>query len=78
MLVLSERLMELGIGHLHMFWHSPSMTAGLSPYGETSADVEQLYRAIAQYLEGLGRLATVEFKTVTETANQSMAAAGHS
>jgi hypothetical protein len=71
MLVLSERLIELGVEHLHMYWHSPSMTPGLSPYGETQRDVDQMYRRIGEYLEGLGRLVTVEFATVGELAASS-------
>ena len=39
MLTLSRRLLEHGVRHLQVFWHSPSLTPGLTPFVR-SADVQ--------------------------------------
>jgi hypothetical protein len=68
MLTLSRRLLEHGARHLHMSWHSPTLTPGLSPFAATAADVARLYASIEAYLEGLSRLTSVTVATVSEAA----------
>lgn len=68
MLTLSRRLLEHDVPHLHVSWHSPSLTPGLSPFGATAADVAHLYASIESYFEGLARLANVTFATISEAA----------
>ena len=68
MLTLSRRLLEQGVRHLQVFWHSPSLTPGLSPYAATTADVTRLYAAVEAYLEGLSRMTSFTFATVSEAA----------
>ena len=68
MLTLSRRLLEHGVRHLQLSWHSPSLRPGLSPFATTVADVERLYARIAGYLEGLSRIVPVAFATVSEAA----------
>jgi hypothetical protein len=68
MLTLSRRLLEHGVRHLHLSWHSPSLTPGLSPFAPTAADVTRLYASVEAYLEGLSRLTAVTFATVSEAA----------
>src|SRR5437588_2267249 len=68
MLTLSRRLIEVGCRHLHLFFHSPSLRPGLSPFVADAPGVERFYRTIASYVENLSRLASVTFVTVSEAA----------
>jgi hypothetical protein len=68
MLTLSRRLLERGIRHLHLTWHSPSLVPGLSPFAHTTRDVRNLYDSVEQYLDGLTRYASFRFATVSEAA----------
>lgn len=68
MLTLTRRLLDAGVGHLHLFFHSPSLRAGLSPFNPDADSVEEMYRAIASYVEGAGRLTQLRFVTVSEAA----------
>lgn len=70
MLTLSARLLESGAQHLHISWHTPSLKPGLSPFTATAADVERLYVSIAAYFEGLARLTSFQFVTVSEAASR--------
>ena len=66
MLTLSRRLLEQGIRHLQLSWHSPSLEPGLSPFTATAADVARLYASVQAYLEGLSRMTPLTFVTVSE------------
>jgi len=66
MLTLSRRLLEQGVRHLQMSWHSPSLKPGLGPYTATAADVARLYASVERYLEGLARISPITFATISE------------
>jgi hypothetical protein len=68
MLTLSRRLLEQGVRHLHLTWHSPTLIPGLSPFAATAADVSRFYAAVAGYVEGLSRLTPFRCTTVSEAA----------
>ncbi|HEX4600969.1 MAG TPA: hypothetical protein VH116_06230 [Gemmatimonadales bacterium] len=68
MLTLSRQLLDQGVRHLQLSWHSPTLLPGLSPFAATPADVERLYASIATYLEGLVRMTSVRFATMSEAA----------
>jgi hypothetical protein len=68
MLTLTRRLLDAGIGHLHLFFHSPSLRPGLSEFNPDAESVEGMYRAIASYVEGAGRMTALRFVTVSEAA----------
>jgi hypothetical protein len=68
MLTLSRRLLEHGVRHLHLSWHTPSLKPGLSPFAATAADVARLYAAVEAYLDGLSRMTRFTFATVSEAA----------
>jgi hypothetical protein len=68
MLMLSRRLLEHGVRHLHLSWHTPSLKPGLSPFTATAADVARLYAAVEGYLDGLSRMTSLTFATVSEAA----------
>ena len=68
MLTLSRLLIERGVRHLQLTWHSPSLRPGLSPFGTTAAHVEQLYARIEAYLDRLSTTASVRFVTLSEAA----------
>ena len=74
MLTLSRRLLERGVGHLHLSWHSPSLKPGLSPFTRTAADVDRLYATVEAYLERLSKLTPLTFATVSEAAAVEAAA----
>ncbi len=66
MLALSRRLLDRGVRHLQLSWHSPSLTPGLSPYAASATDVAGLYASVEAYLDGLSRMTRVTFATVSE------------
>jgi hypothetical protein len=68
MLTLSRRLLEHGVRHLHLSFHSPTLMPGLSPFAATAADVARLYASIEAYVDGLSRLTNVTCATVSEAA----------
>ena len=68
MLDLSCQLIRRGVRHLNVTWHTPSLRPGLSPFVSTEADRERFYGSIASYLEGLARVVSIRFATVTEAA----------
>jgi hypothetical protein len=68
MLTLSRRLLEHGARHLQVFWHSPSLTPGLTPFVATAADVARLYDAVETYLDGLSGMTNVRFATISQAA----------
>ena len=68
MLTLTRRLLDAGVGHLHLFFHSPSLRPGLSQFAPDEDSVEGMYRAIASYVEAAGRMTALRFVTVSEAA----------
>ena len=68
MLGLSARLLDEGLRHLHLSWHSPSLLPGLSPFVTSAADAQRLYTSIERYVEGLRRMTSVRSVTVSEAA----------
>ena len=68
MLTLSRRLLEHGVRHLHLSWHSPSLKPGLSPFAATGADVACLYSSVETYLDGLSRMTPITFAAISEAA----------
>src|SRR6266700_593623 len=77
MLTLSRRLVDAGVRHLHLFFHSPSLSPGLSPFAPDGAGVERMYRSIATYIEGLARVTALRFVTVSEAATLLQTAPSH-
>ena len=69
MLTLSRRLMEDGVRHLQVSFHSPSLMPGLSPFVRSAADVERLYATIERYVERLAAWGPVRCATVSEAAS---------
>jgi len=68
MLTLSRRLLEHGVRHLQLFWHSPSFTAGLTPFVATKGDVRRMFDSLEAYFDGLSRMTNVRFATLSEAA----------
>jgi peptidoglycan/xylan/chitin deacetylase (PgdA/CDA1 family) len=68
LLAVSRALINAGTRQLHLFWHSPSMTPGLSPFVRTGADLDRFYASIESYIDGLVALAPLTFATVSEAA----------
>jgi hypothetical protein len=68
MLTLSRLLLEEGVRHLQLSWHSPSLKPGLSPFTPTAADVSRLYASVEAYLEGLSRMTPLTMATMSEAA----------
>jgi len=74
MLTLSRRLLDSGVQHLHLSWHSPSLKPGLSPFTATTADVARLYATVEEYLRRLSRITPLSFVTVSQAAASRTAA----
>jgi len=69
LLALARRLLEQGERFLHLFWHSPSLVPGCSPFVTSAADRERLLATIAGFVNGVSRLARVVPMTVSEAAD---------
>jgi hypothetical protein len=69
MLHLSRLLVDHGVRHLQVVWHSPSLVPGLTPFATSPAEVDRMLGAIADWVEGLHRFTSPVFATVTETAD---------
>ena len=68
MIVLSRRLIALGVRLLHVTLHSSSLRPGLTPFAATAADAQRVYKRFDAYLERLLALAPVRFATIREAA----------
>jgi hypothetical protein len=68
MLRVSRRFIHAGAPFLHLFFHSNSLQAGLTPFVRTEGDLDHLYDSLRRYVEGLQRMADVDFYTVSEAA----------
>ena len=66
MLTVSRRLLDEGVPYLHVTWHSPTLKPGFSPYAATWADVARIYAAVEKYVEGVSRMASITFATISE------------
>jgi hypothetical protein len=70
MLHLARLLVAHGVGHLSVFFHSPSLRPGLSPFVRSAADVERFYGAIGEFIDGVARFTTPVFLTVGAAAER--------
>jgi len=68
LLQLVERLLEQGERFLHLFWHSPSLVPGLSPFVTSARDRERLFASIDAFVNRASRLARLVPMTVNEAA----------
>jgi hypothetical protein len=68
MLTASRRLLDHGVRHLQLSWHSPSLKPGLSPFTATAADVAGLYASVEAFVEGLSQLTPLTFATISQAA----------
>jgi len=66
MLAVSRGALEGGVRHLQLFFHSPSLRPGLTPWIATAADVNRLYASIEGYVDRLSSMAFVRCATVSE------------
>ena len=46
MILLAKMLLDRGVQHLHVSFHSPSLRPGLSPFVRTDAEVGELYGSV--------------------------------
>lgn len=66
LLALSRGALQGGVRHLQLHLHSGVLRPGLTPFTLSAADVERVLTTIGRYLEGLSKLASVRFATVSE------------
>jgi hypothetical protein len=69
MVALARRLVEFGVPHLHLFFHSSSLVPGLSPFCRSGADVDRLLSRVCDFVERVAALAEVRPARVTEVAD---------
>lgn len=68
MLALTRALLADGVRHLHLYFHSPTLTPGLTPFTRAPGDVDRFLGAIDQYVERTSALARLRFATVSDAA----------
>src|SRR2546422_2815923 len=77
MLALSRGALEGGVRLLHVFFHSVALRPGLSPLTSSAGDVGRLYKTIDSYVEGLSRIGSVRFATVSEDRKSTRLNSSH-
>lgn len=65
---LSRSMLASGLRLIHAFWHSPSLSPGLTPFTRTQQDVDALYDRIGAHVAWLRDRGDVTFATVGEAA----------
>ena len=68
LLRLARCLIEQGVGYVHLFFHSPSLVPGYSPFVQTEADLAELRARLAGFVEGVSEFADLEPMTISEAA----------
>jgi hypothetical protein len=76
LLAVSRSLMAAGAQQLHLFWHSPSLTPGLSPFVRSTAELDRFYGLIEDYLTGLSGITPFTSMTVSEAAERLVPSRG--
>ena len=56
------------MGYVHLFFHSPSLVPGYSPFVQTEADLAELRARLAGFVEGVSEFADLEPMTISEAA----------
>jgi hypothetical protein len=69
MVALARRLIDFGLPHLHLFFHSSSLQPGLSPFTRSAADVDRLLGRVCGFVDAVGGLADLRPARVTEVAD---------
>ena len=65
MLALTRALLASGASHLHLYLHSPSLSSGLTPFVQTSSELDRFYGAIEEYIASLAAMVAVRFATIS-------------
>ncbi len=65
---LGTRVVESGVGHLHMFFHSSSLVPGLTPFSRTPEEVARLFGRIEEVLNRFSHACDLDFVSVGEAA----------
>jgi peptidoglycan/xylan/chitin deacetylase (PgdA/CDA1 family) len=68
MKLLVRRLVQRGVRHLHVAFHSSSLMPGFNPFATSRADVERLYANLSALIESVSTTHTVRFANVGEAA----------
>ena len=66
---LVVRLLDRGVKHLHLTFHSSSFLPGSTPFTRTAADVEALRDRIARIIDHIASMTPLRFATVGEAAS---------
>jgi len=68
LLAVAARVLEAGLGHVHLFFHSSSLVPGLTPFTRSRGDVLRLYDTVERFVETVGATGLVVPRTVHEAA----------
>lgn len=71
MVALGRRVLQSGVGHLHLFFHSSSLLPGLTPFTRTQGEVERLYDRLEEVIDRLHILSELQFVSVRRAAELS-------
>jgi hypothetical protein len=66
LLAVSRCIVDAGCRYLHLFWHSPTMTPGLSPFVKDASQLDAFYDSIGRYVDELAATMPLSFATVSE------------
>lgn len=75
LLAVSKAIVAAGVRQLHLFWHSPSLTPGLSPFVTNATELDRFYGSIEAYVTALSAITPLRFATVAEGAREVRAPA---
>jgi hypothetical protein len=68
MVALTHALIEEGVRHLHLYFHSPTLCPGLTPFVHTRDQRDRFVARIEEYIEWACSIAKLRFATVAEAA----------
>jgi hypothetical protein len=68
MMGLSRALVDGGAQYLHMYFHSPSLVPGLTPFVRSTKDLERFGATMSEYFQRLAGYRRLRFVTVSEAA----------
>ena len=75
MLAFTRALLAEGVPHLHLYFHSPSLSPGLAPYVRTAQDLDRFYGAIEEYVQRVAGIIRLRPATVSEVASLAQSSA---
>jgi peptidoglycan/xylan/chitin deacetylase (PgdA/CDA1 family) len=67
-LALTRAIIERGARYVQMYFHSPAVRPGLTPFVQSAEELDRFRARITEYVAQLASIASIRFATVSEAA----------